>query len=276
MKDRLDRMELRLQALVEGGFASLLPWGNPRHTLAHRLVAAMQENLVVDASGRSLAPNVYTISVHPEKLPYWQAEQPYLEQIAQQIARIAADADIHFAASPELRLSADANLPLAEYRLSLARERSTVHETAAMPPSTSEMVRNNRKVPLNAFLIVDGKQIFPLKQPVVNIGRRPDNHLVLDDPRISRAHAQLRAIHGRYTLFDLNSTGGTYVNGQRVARYDLNPGDVISIAGVPLIYGQDIQTVLPDQPASTAGIPPGTTQSLSTVVPDRHRKKHDR
>jgi pSer/pThr/pTyr-binding forkhead associated (FHA) protein len=54
-------------------------------------------------------------------------------------------------------------------------------------------------------------------------------------------------------IFDLNSTGGTFVNGKRVTQSMLYPGDVISLAGVPLIYGQetsvvgDTQELLPPQ-----------------------------
>ncbi len=74
---------------------------------------------------------------------------------------------------------------------------------------------------------------------MVNIGRRLDNDLLVDDPRVSRHHAQLRAIKNRYVLFDLNSSGGTFINGQRTSQTVLYPGDVISLAGVSLIFGQD-------------------------------------
>jgi pSer/pThr/pTyr-binding forkhead associated (FHA) protein len=93
-------------------------------------------------------------------------------------------------------------------------------------------------VPEDAFVIVDGIKVIPLTQPIVNIGRRVENTLVIDDPRVSRTHAQLRAINGRYIIFDLNSTGGTFINGERVTQSILYPGDVISLAGADLIYGQ--------------------------------------
>jgi pSer/pThr/pTyr-binding forkhead associated (FHA) protein len=41
-------------------------------------------------------------------------------------------------------------------------------------------------------------------------------------------------------LFDLNSSGGTFVNGQRIDQSILYPGDVVSLAGVTLIFGQDL------------------------------------
>jgi pSer/pThr/pTyr-binding forkhead associated (FHA) protein len=81
--------------------------------------------------------------------------------------------------------------------------------------------------------------MIPLKELVVNIGRRPDNHIVLEDNRVSRIHAQLRAIKKRYVIFDLNSTGGTFVNNSRIGQAILAPGDVISLAGFPLLFGQE-------------------------------------
>jgi pSer/pThr/pTyr-binding forkhead associated (FHA) protein len=101
-------------------------------------------------------------------------------------------------------------------------------------------------IPEEAFMVIDGAKVFPLSTVVVNIGRRLENNIVIDDPRVSRTHAQLRAINGRYVLFDLNSTGGTFINGQRVIQSVIYPGDVISLAGVTLVYGQKNPPPRPD------------------------------
>ncbi|HEY2981795.1 MAG TPA: FHA domain-containing protein [Anaerolineales bacterium] len=93
-------------------------------------------------------------------------------------------------------------------------------------------------IPEEAFLIIDSVKVFPLTESVINIGRRLGNTLVIDDNRVSRAHAQLRAINGRYVLFDLDSSGGTFINGRKTTQAIVYPGDVISLAGVDLIYGQ--------------------------------------
>lgn len=94
------------------------------------------------------------------------------------------------------------------------------------------------EVPEDAFVLLGGVKVFPLVKPVISIGRQLDNTLVIDDLRVSRKHAQLRAINGSYVIFDLNSSGGTLVNGHRASQTVLYPGDVISLAGVTLIYGQ--------------------------------------
>ncbi len=74
---------------------------------------------------------------------------------------------------------------------------------------------------------------------MTNIGRRHDNHIVIDDVRVSRVHVQIRLRYEHYVLYDLTSTGGTLVNGPQVNECILNPGDVISLAGVMLVYVED-------------------------------------
>jgi len=101
-------------------------------------------------------------------------------------------------------------------------------------------------LPDDTFVILDGTRVVPLNQTVVNIGRRIENTIVVDDPRVSRTHAQLRAINGRYIIFDLNSTGGTFVNGKKVNQSILYSGDVISLAGADFIYGQKNPPPRPD------------------------------
>jgi pSer/pThr/pTyr-binding forkhead associated (FHA) protein len=116
--------------------------------------------------------------------------------------------------------------------------KATMDEEQQVPPPEEADLVDPVRIPEDAFVIVDGVKVIPLTTPLVRIGRRLENNLVLDDPRVSRTHAELRAINGRYVLFDLNSTGGTFVNGLRITQSVVYPGDVISLAGVNLVYGQ--------------------------------------
>ena len=94
-------------------------------------------------------------------------------------------------------------------------------------------------IPPNAFFIIDGVRFYPLVKTVINIGRRLENDLVIDDPRVSRNHARLCAVEGHYVLLDLNSTGGTFVNGTRVSETVIYPNDTISLGGIIVIFHQD-------------------------------------
>jgi pSer/pThr/pTyr-binding forkhead associated (FHA) protein len=97
-----------------------------------------------------------------------------------------------------------------------------------------------RPAPESAFLIIQGTKAVPLTLDVIKIGRSHDNSVVIDDPRISRHHAEIRAINERYVLFDLGSSGGTFINGQRTSQAMLYPGDRISLAGVEVHFAREI------------------------------------
>jgi len=69
-----------------------------------------------------------------------------------------------------------------------------------------------------------------ITSPVMRIGRPPDNDIVISDLGVSKQHTELRrSPAGRYSITDLGSHNGTYVNGTRVSQQELNEGDIIAI-----------------------------------------------
>ena len=99
--------------------------------------------------------------------------------------------------------------------------------------------------PGRPFLILEGRRHVNLTQPVISIGRSLENDLVIEDSRVSRQHAQLRRRYERYVLYDLGSRGGTRINGYSIEECVLHSGDVISLAGVEIVYGEDAPTPVP-------------------------------
>jgi pSer/pThr/pTyr-binding forkhead associated (FHA) protein len=100
------------------------------------------------------------------------------------------------------------------------------------------MSKSTNKPETRAFLILNGADIYPLVKDVTNLGRMEDNDIVLTSSHVSRYHAQIRKFGGDHLIVDLKSTSGTSVNGQPAGERMLVPGDVISLAGVPIIYGR--------------------------------------
>lgn len=69
-----------------------------------------------------------------------------------------------------------------------------------------------------------------LQPQVTRIGRHPDNDIVITDPGVSEHHAELRrSPAGRYSITDLGSRNGTYVNGTRVSQQEITEDDFIAI-----------------------------------------------
>jgi hypothetical protein len=63
----------------------------------------------------------------------------------------------------------------------------------------------------------------------LTLGRHTRNDIVLLDPAVSRSHAELRYRDGRWIIRDLESKNGSFVNGVRVGRSELRPGDVLMV-----------------------------------------------
>ncbi len=236
----LQDLETKLQTLVESSLPSLVSKRDAKGLIMQRLRMAMNTGARFRLETGMVAPNVYTILVHPEDASPWK--NPQLFETLTEIAKVAArDAHLSFEVAPTLTLAEDAGLAKGDFAILGSHRMEATEETQEMQADTPTGAAHepDSGLPENAFLIIEGVKVFQLKHNVVNIGRRLDNTLVIDDPRVSRNHAQVRAIRGRFVLFDLNSSGGTYVNGQRTTQTVLYPGDVISLAGVSLIFGQD-------------------------------------
>ncbi len=116
--------------------------------------------------------------------------------------------------------------------------------------------RSNERdsLPTSAYLIVNS-QVFALDKELINIGRKLDNHIVIHDPRVSRNHAQLRGTIDHFVILDLNSTGGTYVNGQRITKSVLYSGDTLSLSGVPAKFVQDAPRMITSAMDRTGPLP---------------------
>ena len=78
-----------------------------------------------------------------------------------------------------------------------------------------------------------------LRAQAVRIGRLEDNDLAVDNPYISRFHAEINFDGSDYSVFDLGSTSGTYVNDQQVIQHKLIDGDRIRLGrghGVEFVF----------------------------------------
>lgn len=127
-----------------------------------------------------------------------------------------------------------------------------------------------------ALIIRRGPQagkVYDLTKPVIHIGRGAKNDIIIDDNDVSREHCLLVYNADAYEVQDLNSTNGTFVNGQRVTSgRPLRSGQFIELGEmVTLEYQQNLQDVsnvqerlAPPQPARPK--PAVTAQQYALVV----------
>jgi pSer/pThr/pTyr-binding forkhead associated (FHA) protein len=77
---------------------------------------------------------------------------------------------------------------------------------------------------------------FFIDANLTQIGRHPDSDIFLDDITVSRRHAEIKREADRFSLHDVGSLNGTYVNRERVEDTDLRSGDEIQIGKFKLVF----------------------------------------
>ncbi len=236
-KGRFTRFEQRIEQIVEGSFARLFAGRLYPREVATHLARAMEDNVRPGPDGGLASPNVFVVHLNPDDyLALMEAQPNLVQSLAETVVDLANQGEMRLSTAPIVTIEPDqAVLPhmievVARHEAPASRS-TQVLQPLATPESTP--------TPRNAQLIVSGSRYVPLTRPVINLGRRQDNHIVIEDMRVSRSHAQLRLRFGHYVLYDLGSSGGTFVNERPIIECILKPGDVISLAGVPLVYIED-------------------------------------
>ena len=120
------------------------------------------------------------------------------------------------------------------------------HHTGSIPDSDNEFSAEAHQgavdalTPGSALLVVkrgpNAGSRFLLDQDVTSAGRHPDSDIFLDDVTVSRRHAEFRREGSGYTVHDVGSLNGTYVNRERIDAAPLSGGDEVQIGKFRLVY----------------------------------------
>ena len=254
MAEQIDRIEDQLESMFEGTLKRLVGFNLSSSEVANRLWRAMQEGIRRNDEGKAFAPDKYAITFHPKDAESLLKNVPDLHEVmAQSILETARKSEYLVFREPIVTIAADPTLSQHELRVIAWHSTRPLEMTQEMARESSN---EGAELPLGAYLIVDGNRHFPLDRYTINIGRRLDNQLILDDPKVSRTHAQIRVRDNRFVLFDVGSSAGVRVNGRLIDKHLLQPGDVIDLAGIRLVYGEDPGGPPDETPAYSPPFPP--------------------
>ena len=230
------KFEALAQQLVEGSFNRFLGKGLTLSDIAMALARSAEAKAV---SG--VVPAQYEIRLNPAVFDQLVASEPdAAAALTEYLRTFVRQAALSFSGVPHLSLIAD---PAVELRVlqveAVTAERPSEQTITQMLPQAESPGQFAAEIAaLDAYLIVDGQRHVPLNKPVTHLGRQIDNDVVLDDPTVSRKHAQIRWRYGRFILYDVSRRGRTQVNNQPVNETVLQSGDVISLSDTKLIYGE--------------------------------------
>ena len=257
----ISRLEQLLRETVEGSFGRLFGGYLEPMDVAVQLVQIME-----DSTSSPQASYAYNVALHPTDYgPVLKQNPDLADDLADAAWNLGRRYGLPLAARPNITLQQDASIRRHAFRITMLNEGAQtpgIDTTQVVGPrSDAERALAALKA-LDAFLIVQGKRHVALDKPLVTIGRRPDNDIVLDSATVSRQHAQIRWRFDRFVLYDVSSRGRTKVNGELTKESVLHPGDVIALSDAMLIYGEGIERDAArdagrkDSPTDTQVIPP--------------------
>ncbi len=252
----LRNLEAKLGGLVEGAFGRAFRTSVQPVELAHKLAKEMEDNQMASVS-RVYVPNHYRVFLSPKDREQFASYEPALrKELSDYLLEHARQESFALSTRPQVEFHTDERLDLGEFgiqaQLLAPPEEEHEEESPGVPaPSAGDfghtMVyspsRDARRVEpaqdRRQALLVGGGRRNVLSGSRVVLGRSREADIVLQDPNVSRRHAELRREDGGWQIVDLGSTNGIKVNGRRVDRQPLSAGDQITIGVTDLTFELD-------------------------------------
>jgi hypothetical protein len=226
----LARFEKLVEQAVEGSLRRVFPTTVQPVQLAKAAARAMEDAQVIGLRGAEV-PNKYELWLAPADLErFGEYANTLSQELSGYLADYARDRGLRLVASPRVELLAD-----EAGRAGSVRAQARF---ADLPPPTlreiDEAVEDTRRLRLSdlagaratapaiaerGLWLEDRLGLRVSVEPhtgLVRLGRATDNDVVIANQRVSRYHAQLRWVESSWLVYDLDSTNGTWLDGQRV------------------------------------------------------------
>jgi hypothetical protein len=239
----LRNLESKLADLVEGTFSRAFKSEVRPVEIARKLAREMDEHKVQSLS-RVYAPNEYAVWLSPKDRAQFEGyESDLAGELSGYLLEHARRERVALVTRPHIEFRTDDRLRLGEFGIQarLVRPPQDEHDEPSqgaeghtMVYSVADRVSEPLREPdprrPGAVLHVPGGGAQPVGAGGAVIGRSRDADVVLDDPNVSRHHAEVRPSGGSWIVNDLGSTNGIKVNGRRVnGPQSLKRGDVIEL-----------------------------------------------
>jgi hypothetical protein len=252
----LKSIENRIAGLVEGTFSRAFKSEVRPVEIARKLAREMEEHKSYSVS-RMYAPNEYRVYLSPRDRERFADEEGYLaSELAGYLLEHARREDLAMRSRPVVQFITDERLGLGEFgiqtRTSAPPLGDSQPDPVARPPaqdvggrtmiySTAERMSEQLQEPARseqrtALLLMDGKRLV-IGAAGATMGRSRQCEVMVDDPNVSRQHAEVRPRGGSWVVTDLGSTNGSRLNGRTLEQPTvLKPGDKIELGTTTLTF----------------------------------------
>ena len=257
----LQRFERRLGGLVEGAFAKVFKGDVQPVEVASALQRETDDKKTIVGQGKILVPNDFVVELGAhdyDRLSPWEAQLG--KELAAMVREHAAEQRYSFVGPVTVALELMTGVDTGTFRIRSGVSAGDLVDggrvVRSTPPGGDEAAAGG--VPLDALprhprLMVGAggkaesgspeargeQRTYFLTRPVTVIGRAQEADLRINDPGVSRRHAEIRLNGDDLVLSDLGSTNGIRVNDAPVTRQTLLTGDRIELGSTTLVFRRD-------------------------------------
>jgi FhaA, N-terminal domain/FHA domain len=250
----LRAIEQKIEALFEGVFGRAFRTNVQPVELARKLAKEMDDHRTVSVS-RVYVPNEYTVYLstadHEQFTGY---ESSLVGELEEYLVEHAKRESYALLTPPRVLLEIDDDLDVGEFgiatRMVQPRQgaRRAPEEPEGQPEPGATMIYKPRSAPSEAedapppevdrevAALAWDDQTMRVEKRRVLLGRSRECDIQVEDPNVSRRHAELRQEGSSYWIVDLDSTNGVEVNGQRVKRAKLSSGDSFTVGSTEITF----------------------------------------
>jgi FHA domain-containing protein len=253
----LRSLEQKIEALFEGVFGRAFRTNVQPVELARKLAKEMDDHRVVSVS-RVYVPNEYTVYLSSGDRGQFEGyENSLLSELEEYLGEHARREGYALLTPPRVALETDEDLALGEFgiatRMAQPRHGQRSDEPEEQVEAGATMIYKHPVLPDAAdaespeeqglerevgVLSWDGRRLRVDKRRVV-LGRSRECDIQIEDANVSRRHAELRQEGTSFWIVDLDSTNGLEVNGKKVKRAKLDPGDSFTVGSTEVTFSTE-------------------------------------
>ena len=228
----LQRFERRIEEMVNRPFARAFKAEVQPVEIASALQRECDDRAAIVARGRTMVPNVFTVALgdrdHDRLSTY---AEPLGAELAAMVTEYAEEQRYAFLGPVTVEFDRDGELETGRFRV-----RSTA-VAAVVPTRRPDAETTTRAATAgNTPWLELGATTYALRSSTTRIGRGTDSDLRIDDPGISRNHAEIRQQGGDVVIVDAGSTNGIVIDNERVEQARLVDGARILLGNTTVVF----------------------------------------
>ena len=250
-------IEQKIESLFEGVFGRAFRTNVQPVELARKLAKEMDDHRTVSVS-RTYVPNEYTVYLSSADREQFEAyELSLLAELEEYVVEHAKRENYAFLSPPLVKLETDDDLGRGEFGISTRVIQPKRDKPAPAAPvevlprrrrdgdlqarrrSAAGRARPPVPEPRDVAVLTWGGKRRRVDKDRATLGRSKECDLQVDDPNVSRRHAELVREGSAYWIVDLDSTNGVELNGKRLRRAKLEEGATFVVGETEIAFSTE-------------------------------------